>query len=34
MAMLQLLPVVRPAFKLFPVVLEEMGHADLIVRER
>jgi len=34
MAMLKLLPVIKPAFKLFPVVLKEMGHADLVVRER
>jgi hypothetical protein len=30
-AMLKLLPVVRPAFGLFPVCLEEMGYSDLIV---
>jgi hypothetical protein len=34
MAMLKLLPVVRPAFNLFPVVLQEMGRADLIVRKK
>lgn len=33
-AMLKLLPVVRPAFKLFPVVLEEMGYGDLIIRKK
>ena len=30
-AMLKLLPVVRPAFKMFPVILEEMGYQDLII---
>jgi hypothetical protein len=34
MVMLKLLPVVRPAFKLFPIVLKEMGHADLVVKEK
>lgn len=33
-AMLKLLPVVRHAFRLFPVVLAEMGHEDLIVERR
>ena len=32
-AMLRLLPVVRPAFGVFPVVLEEMGYADKIVEK-
>jgi hypothetical protein len=30
-AMLKLLPVVRPAFKMFPVILHEMGYDDLIL---
>lgn len=30
-AMLKLLPVVRPAFQLFPVVLKEMGYEDKII---
>jgi hypothetical protein len=34
MAMLRLLPVVRPAFRLFPIVLGEMGHAELIVSKK
>ena len=29
-AMLKLLPAVRPMFSFFPLVLEEMGYADLI----
>ena len=33
-AMLKLLPVVRPAFKLFPVVLEEMGYGHLVVKKK
>lgn len=33
-AMLKLLPVVRPAFKVFPTVLEEMGHGDLVLRKK
>ncbi|MEW6263063.1 MAG: hypothetical protein AB1641_08280 [Thermodesulfobacteriota bacterium] len=32
-AMLKLLPVVKPAFGLFPVILEEMGYRDLIVKK-
>lgn len=32
-AMMKLLPVVRPAFKLFPVVLEEMGYGDLVLKK-
>jgi hypothetical protein len=31
-AMMKLLPVVRPAFKMFPVALEEMGCTDLVLR--
>jgi hypothetical protein len=30
-AMLKLLPVVRPAFKMFPVILKEMGLEHLIL---
>ncbi len=33
-AMLKLLPVVRPAFKEFPKVLEEMGYGDLIIKKK
>ena len=33
-AMLKLLPVVRPTFKMFPVILKEMGHEDLIVQKK
>jgi len=33
-AMLKLLPVVRPAFKMFPVILEEMGYGDLIIKKK
>ena len=33
-AMLKLLPVVKPAFKMFPIVLEEMGYGDLIIRKK
>jgi hypothetical protein len=29
--MLKLLPVVKPAFRMFPVVLREMGHAELVL---
>lgn len=32
-AMLKLLPVVRPAFQLFPVVLQEMGYGDLVIKK-
>ncbi len=32
-AMLKLLPVVKPAFQMFPIALEEMGYTDLIVRK-
>ena len=31
-AMLKLLPVVRPAFAMFPVVLEEMGYGEKVIR--
>ena len=34
MAMLKLLPVVRSAFKMFPVALEEMGHGELVIRKK
>lgn len=34
LAMLKLLPVVKPAFKLFPVILAEMGREDLILKKR
>lgn len=30
-AMLKLLPVVKPAFQMFPIALEEMGYNDLIL---
>lgn len=33
-AMLKLLPVVRPAFQLFPVVLKEMGYEDKIITRK
>jgi hypothetical protein len=33
-AMLKLLPVVKPAFKVFPTVLEEMGYGDLVVTKK
>ena len=33
-AMLKLLPVIKPAFKMFPVVLEEMGYGDLVIRKK
>jgi len=32
-AMLRLLPVVRPAFGRFPVVLEEMGYSDKVIKK-
>src|SRR5450756_17268 len=32
-AMLELLPVVRHAFGMFPVVLEEMGNSDKIIEK-
>ena len=34
MAMLKLLPVVKPAFKMFPTALEEMGRGDLVIRKK
>lgn len=33
-AMLKLLPIVRPMFQHFPVVLEELGYGDLVVRKK
>jgi hypothetical protein len=30
-AMMKLLPVVRPSFKLFPDILKEMGYGDLVI---
>lgn len=33
-AMLKLLPVVKPAFGMFPVILEELGYKDLILTEK
>ncbi len=33
-AMLKLLPVVRPTFGEFPVILKEMGYEDLIVKKK
>ena len=33
-AMMKLLPVVKPAFRMFPIVLKEMGHGDLVLREK
>lgn len=32
-AMLRLLPVVRPAFKMFPEILEELGYGDKVIRD-
>lgn len=32
-AMLKLLPVIKPAFHMFPVALQEMGRQDLIVKK-
>jgi len=32
--MLKLLPVVKPAFRMFPVVLEEMGYQNLILTKK
>ncbi len=32
-AMMKLLPVVRPAFRMFPVVLEEMGYGEMVIRK-
>lgn len=33
-AMLKLLPVVRPTFTQFPIILEEMGYSDMIVKKK
>jgi hypothetical protein len=33
-AMLKLLPVVKPAFKVFPIALKEMGYEDLVIRKK
>jgi len=33
-AMLKLLPVIKPAFRLFPVALQEMGRENLIVTKK
>ena len=33
-AMLKLLPVVKPAFKVFPTALEEMGYGNLVIRKK
>ena len=33
-AMLKLLPVVKPAFRMFPVALEELGYNDLILKKK
>lgn len=33
-AMLKLLPVVKPAFKMFPIALEEMGYTNLILSKK
>ena len=33
-AMLKLLPVVRPSFKVFPVILKDLGYENLIVTKR
>lgn len=32
--MMKLLPAMKPAFKLFPVVLEELGFKDLVVKKK
>ena len=32
--MLKLLPVVKPTFKRFPRILEEMGYPELVVKKR
>jgi hypothetical protein len=31
--MLKLLPVIKPAFHMFPIALQEMGRQDLIVKK-
>jgi len=33
-AMLKLLPVVRPAFATFPLVLEKMGYEDKVIKKK
>jgi len=33
-AMLKLLPVVKPAFRMFPIVLEEMGYGNLVLQKK
>ena len=33
-AMLKLLPVVRPSFKVFPIILKDLGYENLIVTKR
>jgi len=33
-AMLKLLPVVRPTFTQFPIILKEMGYENLIVTKK
>ncbi|MGE5397618.1 MAG: hypothetical protein ACM3MK_08835 [Chitinophagales bacterium] len=33
-AMLKLLPVIKPAFRMFPIILAEMGYQDLILTEK
>ena len=32
-AMMKLLPVVKPAFQMFPVILKEMGYENLILKK-
>jgi 2-oxoisovalerate dehydrogenase E1 component len=32
-AMLKLLPVVKPAFQMFPIILQEMGYGDLVIKK-
>ncbi|PKN04512.1 MAG: hypothetical protein CVU74_06515 [Deltaproteobacteria bacterium HGW-Deltaproteobacteria-9] len=31
-AMMKLLPVVKPAFQMFPLILQEMGYGDLVIK--
>ncbi len=33
-AMLKLLPVVKPAFQMFPVILKELGYDDLVILKK
>jgi hypothetical protein len=33
-AMLKLLPVIKPAFMVFPKVLEDMGRSDLVIQKK